>query len=335
MRLTIQLKLLPTPEQAAALRRTLETANAACNAISHMAWQARVFQQFGLHRLTYYDTKAAFGLSAQLVVRCIAKVADAYKLDRKTVRTFNPLGAMAFDDRILAYKPSSVSIWTVAGRQAIPFVCGPQQQALLATRVGESDLAYVRRAWYLFTTTAVEAPEPIASDGALGVDLGLVNLATDADGVQYSGAQVRQIRERRFRHRQRLQTANTRRARWRLRKVGGKEARFQRDVNHRISKQLVQKAKQHRKALALEDLTGIRARVTVRRGERRQRASWAFHQLRTFLSTRRSAQACLSSWSIHGTRAAPVACVGIVRKRIGQRKTGSSASRVGMRPTPM
>jgi len=80
-----------------------------------------------------------------------------------------------------------------------------------------------------------------------------------------------------------LQLANTRRARWRLRQNARREHRFQKDTNHRISKALVQKATRARKALALEDLEGIRERVTVRRAQRRVRHSWAFRQLRTFI----------------------------------------------------
>jgi IS605 OrfB family transposase len=284
IRLTIQLKLQPTPEQADALRQTLETANAACNAISVTAWCAKVFKQFGIHTLMYYTTKAMFGLSAQLVVRCIANVADAYKSDKKTPRTFQPLGAVAFDDRILSYTTDTVSIWTMNGRQTIPFVCGDRQRHLLQYRHGESDLVVIKGVWYLFATAAIETPEPHDVDGVLGVDVGIVNLATDSDGAQYSGAHVRQVREKRFQHRQRLQQANTRRARWRLRKLARKESRFQKDVNHQISKKLVTKAKHARKALAIEDLNGIRERTTVRRAERRQRASWAFHQLRMFLT---------------------------------------------------
>src|SRR5712691_7295541 len=103
MRLTIQLKLLPTPEQADALTRTLETANAACDYISQVAWDARTFGQFPIHRLTYQAVRETFHLAAQLTVRCIAKVADAYKLDRKSLRTFQPLGAVAYDNRILSF----------------------------------------------------------------------------------------------------------------------------------------------------------------------------------------------------------------------------------------
>jgi len=82
MKLAVQLKLKPTPHQADSLRRTLETANAACDYISQVAWESTTFRQFTIHRLTYQAVRQTFGLSAQLTVRCIAKVADAYKLDR-------------------------------------------------------------------------------------------------------------------------------------------------------------------------------------------------------------------------------------------------------------
>jgi putative transposase len=54
-------------------------------------------------------------------------------------------------------------------------------------------------------------------------------------------------------------------------------------VNHRISKQLVAKAKDTNRAIALEDLQGIRSRITVRRSQRATLHSWAFYQLRTFV----------------------------------------------------
>src|SRR5437868_7270354 len=126
MRLTIQLKLLPTAHQADALKRTLEAANAACDYISQVAWESKTFRQFAIHKLTYQAARETFGLAAQLAVRCIGKVAHAYKLDRLTQRTFQPHGAVPYDDRIHSYnlKGSQVSIWTLDGRLAIPFVCG-------------------------------------------------------------------------------------------------------------------------------------------------------------------------------------------------------------------
>jgi IS605 OrfB family transposase len=66
--------------------------------------------------------------------------------------------------------------------------------------------------------------------------------------------------------------------------MGRREARFQSHTNHVISTALVHKAVVARKALALEDLTGIRERTTVRRANRYERHSWAFFQLRQYIT---------------------------------------------------
>jgi predicted transposase len=133
MKLTAQIKLLPSPEQANALRKTLAVANTACNYISQQAWENQTFRQFPHHKL-YRDTRDLLQLSAQVVVRCISKVADAYKLDRQTQRRFKPHGAIAFDNRILSYNlgRQEVSLWTVDGRQRIPFSAGARQRELLS-----------------------------------------------------------------------------------------------------------------------------------------------------------------------------------------------------------
>jgi len=129
MKLIAQIKLLPAPEQAQALRKTLEVANTACNYMSNQAWENKTFRQFPLHKLTYRNARAMFQLSAQVVVRCVSKVADAYKIDRKTKRTFKPHGAIAFDNRILTYnlERKEVSIWTVASRQRNHLLAGTRQ----------------------------------------------------------------------------------------------------------------------------------------------------------------------------------------------------------------
>jgi predicted transposase len=105
MKLVAQAKLQPTPEQHALLLKTLQQANAACNAISDTAWQHQTFGRTPLHHLTYQDMRDAFSLAAQVVVRAIGKVVDAYKLDPQCPRRFRPTGAFPFDDRILSWKP--------------------------------------------------------------------------------------------------------------------------------------------------------------------------------------------------------------------------------------
>jgi IS605 OrfB family transposase len=83
---------------------------------------------------------------------------------------------------------------------------------------------------------------------------------------------------------------NTKNAKRRLRQMRHRESRFQSDTNHVISKQLVQKAAAARKAIALEDLSGIRERTTVQRAHRYERHAWAFFQLRQYI-TYKAAQA--------------------------------------------
>ncbi len=286
MRLTVQLKLRPTPEQADALKRTLATANAACDYISQVAFSTHTFHQFPIHRLTYQSVRGMFGLAAQLTVRCIAKVADAYKVDRNAQRSFSAQGAVAYDDRILSYthQNTAVSIWTLDGRQEIPFVCGARQRQLLTSRRGESDLAFVRGDWYLFATCEVETPEPIAVQGVLGIDLGVANIAVDSDGETHSGTAIKNVRYRHRRLRNKLQRTGTLGGRRRLRKLSGQERRFATWVNHNLSKRIVAKAECTKRAIALEDLTHIRTRIKARRSQRATLHSWAFAQLRGFIS---------------------------------------------------
>ena len=297
MKLIAQLKLEPTNEQADMLKRTLAAANEACNSISSVAWQTKTFGKFDLQKLCYTHVRETFGLSAQMTVRALAKVGDAYKLDKKTERRFRPLASIAYDDRILSYnlKGSSVSIWTLDGRQSIPFVCGERQRQYLQTRMGESDLLFLRGEWYLLAVCEVEEPEPIDVDGVLGIDLGVTNIATDSDGTIHQGKALKNIRYRHRSLRTKLQKKGTKGSRRRLRKLAGQERRFATWVNHNLSKRIVAKAEGTKRALALEDLKDIRTRVTARKSQRATLHSWAFYQLRIFIAYK----AALAGITVH------------------------------------
>ncbi|MCG8351293.1 MAG: RNA-guided endonuclease TnpB family protein, partial [Chloroflexales bacterium] len=286
MKLTAQLKLQPSPAQAAMLTRTLETTNAACNFISAVAWETRIFGKFALQRLCYQQVRHQFALSAQMTIRALAKVGDAYKLDKKAKRTFRPLASIAYDDRILSFAlpRSEVSIWTLDGRQAIPFVCGERQCRLLACRQGESDLLHHRGAWYLLVTCEAPAPDPLDVDDVLGIDLGVTNIATDSDGTIHSGSTIKHVRHRHRRLRNRLQKKGTLSAKRRLRQLAGQEARFAKDANHTISKRLVREAQRTKRALALENLKHMRTRVRARKAQRTVLHSWSFLQLLAFVT---------------------------------------------------
>ena len=284
VKLTAKVKVIVGPESAS-VRKTLEVANDACNWISVKAWEHQEFRQPALHKIVYYAVRERFGLSSQMVVRCIAKVVDAYRLDKKVQRTFRKHGAFPYDDRILSWdlEGQTISIWTLEGRKRFPFECGERQKAQLASRQGESDLIYHRGKFYLAATCNVETPAPGDVEEFLGVDLGIANIAADSDGKRYSGSEVKSVRHRQRRLRRKLQKLHTTSANRRLKKLAGKEQRFATHTNHVVSKQIVATAKGTGRGIAVENLSGIRERVKVRQKQRAVLHSWAFLQLKMFL----------------------------------------------------
>lgn len=284
MKLVANLRLNPSPEQELALRTMLERCNRACNWLSEQAWNTETFRQYDMHKAFYREARASFGLSAQVAVRCIAKVADAYKVDKKTQRVFRKHSAQPYDDRIIRFVSGDlVSLWLLEGREKIPYVCGEHQRELMKHRKGEVDLMFVRGKWYLAAVCDIDDPGLLTPDGMLGVDFGIVNIATDSLGRQYSGAGVEAYRARYAKRRAVLQKVGTRAAKHRLRQMSGRQSRFQKHQNHCISKQIVATAERSGMGIVLEDLKHIRSRVKANKEQRKRLHNWGFGQLRNFV----------------------------------------------------
>ena len=277
----------------ASLAATQKAFNEAATWIADVCWQEGITNTNTAHHRVYGETRTRYGLGAQLAVCARAKAVEAIKAvkaaGKQTCPTFGPRGSIRYDAR--TYRLMSldrVSLNTLSGRVICRLLPGPRQHEMLVDpdwNIGGADLVWKRGTYYLHITQSQNAPDLPEDDGQhLGVDLGIVNLATDSDGQTFTGAQVRAVRKRYLKCRQILQKVGTKAAKRRLKQNSGREKRFQQDVNHCISKALVKKAVVSRKALALEDLTGIRQRVTVRREQRYERHSWAFYQLRQFLN---------------------------------------------------
>ena len=282
MKLTLQIKLLPNKDQGKLLLDTLKRTNAACNVASEIAWDENCFNQIKLHHLVYHPIKTKFNLSAQVVVRLIAKCIDAYKLDRKSKRVFRPLGGITYDERILSYNiaDQTVSIWTTGGRlKALPFVC--HNKKMLPYIQGEADLIYKNSKWYLFQT--VEVPEDKIKDveDFIGVDFGLVYIATLSTGTKMSGKELEAYRIQRQKIRSSLQSKGTKNAKRVLKRLSGKERRTASIVNHTIAKRIIRIAKRTGRGIALENLKGIRNRTSDKGKKFRTRIGrWNFSDLR-------------------------------------------------------
>jgi len=126
-----------------------------------------------------------------------------------------------------------------------------------------------------------DEPKPVDVDGAFGVDLGATHIAVDRDGQGHSTSQINNVRQRHRRLRAKLQANPTRSAKRKLKRWSGKERRFAQDTHPGIRQKLVAQAKDTHRAIALEDLGGIRKRVTVRRSRRATWHRWVFFPLRS------------------------------------------------------
>ncbi|MDQ2884613.1 MAG: transposase [Chloroflexota bacterium] len=276
----------------AVLQETQERFNAAASWIASVCWEEGITNTNTAHHRVYGETRSRYELGAQLAVCARAKAMEAIKATRtkksETCPQFGAHGSIRYDAR--TYRLMSldrVSLNTLQGRVICRMILGKRQHAMLTDplwKIGGADLTWRRGTYFLNVTQSKDAPELTETAETLGVDLGIVQLATDSTGESFSGAKVREVRMRYHKRRQELQRVGTRSAKRRLKKLSGREARFQKDTNHCIAKTLVHKAVVSRKALALEDLTGIRQRATVRRENRYERHSWAFYQLRVYIA---------------------------------------------------
>ena len=179
-----------------------------------------------------------------------------------------------------------MSIWTTHGRlKGVRFGSGARPGVVAHPPIGETDLIHRDGKWFLHATIdSVETPLADPVNGFVGVDMGIVNIATSSEGDRTAGSRLNRYRKRQQRMRARLQTKKTSSARGLLKRRCRKEARFAADVNHQISKRIVAEAKRAGRGIAVEQLAGIRARVRLRKPQRAALHSWAFAQLGGFLA---------------------------------------------------
>ena len=281
MRLTTNLKLYVTLEQHQSLLKTMRMFNQVCNEISKIAFDSKEFRQYNLHKLCYHKVKNQYpDFSSQLIIRAIDTVAASYKIKRNPKRPngFKKYSAVVYDDRVIDIKGDTVSLWTIDGRMKKIQTKRWNDYKL----VGQKDLNYRNGKWILSCGYDKEPVEKNKSNNYIGIDLGVNKIAVDSDGIIYHNETIEKKRKQYLEHRRRLQLRNTRSSKYRIKKSGNKESKFRKDVNHCISKTLVQKAKSTNAKIILENLKHINSRTMVRKSERMKRLSWSFNQLRSF-----------------------------------------------------
>jgi IS605 OrfB family transposase len=165
--------------------------------------------------------------------------------------------------------------------------------------LGKPGLLRIKRKrgkWVADVAFTLPEPEPTTAQGIMGVDLGVkvpavVHVLNHSTRFLGNGRQQRAKRRQFYARRKALQCAGKARA---MRKSQGKETRWMRDVNHKLSHAIITHARaQGVGIIRLEQLAGIRRRTArTSRGARNAKArknnrliaSWAFRQLATFIA---------------------------------------------------
>ena len=283
---TVVCKLAPTPEHASEIDATLMAFAGACDFASETARRIGSTNKVKVQRAGYWEIRERFGLSANLAIRAIARACAALKVPAKMHSAFAAT-SIDYDARIFAFHEWN---WTfgltlLGGRRKLATALGDRQRSLLKGRKPSAATLVKRRdgGYFLHVQLADEAPEPIATNGTLGVDLGRQRVAVDSDGEIHEATEVNRVREHYPKVRRSAQSKGTKGAKRLLKRLSGREKRHQRAINHAISRRIIDKAKATGRTVAIEELTGIRGRTKVRKARRYGQQSWSFHQLRAFL----------------------------------------------------
>ncbi len=157
-------------------------------------------------------------------------------------------------------------------------------------KLGTAKLVQLKNHWFLHIPVTIETDEwkKEHNQHIVGIDRGLRFLATtyDEQGKTsfFNGKTVMHKRDKYQKLRADLQAKGTKSAKRRLKKLSGRENRWISDVNHCLSKTLVQKFGANT-LFVLENLTGVSfERTDLPKTLRNQNRSWAFYQLEQFLT---------------------------------------------------
>lgn len=290
------------------VNETVQSWTNACNYISQIAFDnSNISNPVRLHFLTYTQVRSQFCLSAQVTQNAIRQVSSKYAMLRKLKRLPKKpvkfrLNAVVLQGgkrgRDFSFLQDGLSIWTLQGRiKAVLFHGAPKLAEYFSSwQLGDARLFVTKNKVYIsvsFKREITEVHKP--NDAVIGVDRGINYIAVATDGKAarfFGGGHTKTVRNRYTQIRASMQSKleerkkahkDTRSIRRCLKLLSGREARFGRNINHVVTRRIIQFAQATgNPTIAIEKLDGIRNH----RRSKEQRADlnrWSFYQWETFL----------------------------------------------------
>ena len=296
--ITAKLQILVNPSDKQIICDTMKAYSDACNYVSEYIYKTHNLSRYSVQKDTYYQVREIYGLRSQMAVSCVRTVIAKYKtiLENqnewiKPVFRFPQLDLVWNRDYSLNPTNDFFSVNTLNGRIKVPFYKdGFEQYFSDRCKFGTAKLVYKHGKFFLHIPVTYEISElkqPEVSN-VVGIDRGIRFLATTYDSkgtsVFYDGNIVKQKRAHYKALRKQLQQVGTPSSRRRIKAIGQRENRWMNDVNHCISKSLVE-SNPDGTLFVLEDLSGVRSateRVKVK--DRYVSVSWPYYDLEQKLS---------------------------------------------------
>lgn len=303
MKRTIRVLLSPSAAQGAVLSETARQFTSAFNQAARIGWAECVSNATKLHYLVYYPVKADHpALVSDLINQARVKAAEslrsAFALQKKGRRVSCPRSAACpprynLHTFTVDWESRTVRLSTTSGRQTIRFAVPAYGRKYAGCPTDTADLIERNGRWYLHIVVTVPAPAVEPTDAVTGVDLGLAQPAVTSDNRFLGKKAWRATDGRLFKLKRALQQKGTKSAKRHLRRVRRNQARFRRDCDHVLSKQVVQSVPVGG-TIVLENLTNIRSRVKAKRQTETKRRlhSWSFAQVRGFIEYKAEERGC-------------------------------------------
>ena len=278
----------------------------ACNFISDYIYACEDLSQISVQKQTYNACRNVYGLPSQMACNAVRTVIGSYKTNMTNGYEWNrcrynkPQMTLSWN-RDYSINGDRFSIGTLNGRIKADYAKEGMEEYFDKTRYrfGSAKIVYKHSRFFLHISVTYNVKGVSESEicNVVGIDRG-INFVVATYNSKHksefvSGKTVKQKRAHYSKLRKELQMRQTSSARRRLKAIGQREDRWMQDVNHQVSKALIDNNPKHT-LFVLEDLTGIRsAAERVRVEDRYVSVSWSFYDLEQKLKYKASDNECL------------------------------------------
>ena len=274
------------------LKPTFDAYTRAFNLVAQRGWMDSDCNGVSLHRKTYQDCRA-LGLPAQLAITSRMKATEALLSVKELQKQGQAISCpnsrrcgirLDRNSYTLWMESRTVSFLAMDKRRKLKFVVPAYFERYMDWKPTSAELVGRNDQVFLHVSFEKEFTDVPPTGRLVGVDRGVKKLAVTSDNRFFGGGRLKKAARKYQEQRSQLQAKKTRSAQRHLAEVRGKERRFGADVNHCISKDIVD-GLQSGDTIVLEDLSGIRERAgKFRKPQKAAINRWPFFQLEQFLT---------------------------------------------------